>query len=378
MMAMVRVLFVSNVGVIGGAEESLLAMLRGFNRQRVEAVVACPAGPLAERAMIEGAKYYAIPTLRYRRGASVFAKAAYAMRVWRTMRRLRRIIRDEWIQLVHSNSSQAHLAGGWAAEGLKVPAIWHERDLRPLRRVVGRLARQATRIIAISEAVAKNLRGQGVPADKISVIYNGIDAEEFVKRARSLPNEFAGGKNRLVAMAAQMAPWKRHEDFIRAMALVHKEAPEAVGLIAGGDLFGEHEDYRRQMEKLVVECGATGAVAFLGQYEKLPALIWVCDALVVPSDAEPFGRVALEAMAQGKPVVGTRAGGLPELVVDGETGLLVTPLKPEELAKAIVRVLKDRELAKRLGEAGAKRAREKFGIGGTVRGVEGVYGELVN
>ena len=119
-------------------------------------------------------------------------------------------------------------------------------------------------------------------------------------------------------------------------------------------------------------------VVFAGHREDVPDLMAVAEMLVITSDAEPFGRVAIEAMALGKPVVGTRAGGLPEVVRDGETGLLVVPRFPESLAGACLRLLGNASLAGRLGEAGRERVAKQFHIDRTAQETQALYEAMLH
>jgi len=373
----IRILYINHVGQVSGAEESLLEVLAALDRNRIIPTVACPAGPLAERVHALGIAQRRIPQLRYRRSASAMGKLNYGVRWVRAIVRLRHIIDAERIALVHSNSTQAHLAAGVAARRCRVPAIWHVRDLTPLRGLGRYLSRHADSIVAISRAVAAHLYAQAVEPHKVSVIYNGIDAETYAARAKE--NPFAReASTRLVTMAAQMVPWKRHEDFIRAMSVAQKMVPEGRGLIVGADIFREEAAYRARLERLARELGAAQWLVFLGYRADLPAILGASDVVVVPSAAEPFGRVALEAMALGRPVVGTRAGGLPELVIEGETGLLVGPGDWRALGAAIARLLQDTSLAIRLGQQGMRRVREQFGIAATVRALEDLYQKMLS
>jgi glycosyltransferase involved in cell wall biosynthesis len=130
-------------------------------------------------------------------------------------------------------------------------------------------------------------------------------------------------------------------------------------VIVGDDLEGKGA-YRAKMEALAGElnCGAR----FVGFQKNVPTWLKAADIVLVPSHAEPLGNATLEAMAYARPVIGTRVGGIPEMVVDGETGLLVPPRDHEALAAAIERLLVDGELRERLGQAGRRRCEEMFSL----------------
>ena len=294
----------------------------------------------------------------------------------RTVGRLKRIIRRERCRVVHANSTPAQIFAGAAARRCRVPSIWHLRDLTPLHGLGRILSAGGTCVLAISRAVAARAAGDGVERDKLRVVYNGIDPRAFGERA---DGDVQGirAEDRLVTMAAQMVPWKRHGDFIRALSLAAFRVPRVRGFILGGDLFVEHAGYRERLERISREQGIADRIEFLGYRRDAPAILRVSEVVVVPSRAEPFGRVALEAMALGKPVVGTRGGGLPELVEDQETGILVPPGDWRQMADAIVKILRYRDYAAWLGKQGAQRVEDCFHIRRTVRLLEETYSELI-
>lgn len=149
-------------------------------------------------------------------------------------------------------------------------------------------------------------------------------------------------------------------------------------VIAGDDRFGENSELEPRLKSLVEELGVGTRVVFTGYRDDLPNLMNLCELVLIPSDAEPFGRVAIEAMALAKPVIGTRAGGLPEVVRDGETGLLVVPRFPESLADACLRVMGNPSLAHSFGEAGQQRVAENFSISRTSKETQALYESMLH
>jgi glycosyltransferase involved in cell wall biosynthesis len=145
----------------------------------------------------------------------------------------------------------------------------------------------------------------------------------------------------------------------------------------GSDLFGQHADLVARLRDLVHNLGLGNRLAFVGQRNDVADLIAGSDVIVIPSRAEPFGRVALEAMALSKPVVGTNAGGLPEVVEDGRTGLLVPPESPIALGAAMRRLADDTGLRQRLGDAGAVLVRRQFTPARCASQIETVYERLL-
>jgi glycosyltransferase involved in cell wall biosynthesis len=226
------------------------------------------------------------------------------------------------------------------AEGASKLSVW----LRKLWRKT--TARRVDRYIAVSHNVRKALVGEGVPAERIAVVLNGVDTERLRHEA-TLGSEGIPTERPLVAAVGRLAPVKGMEELIRAAALV----PEAAFAILGQ---GPLDSCLR---KLASSVGVADRVRFLGQKVNVAALMATADVVAVPSLSEGFGLVAAEAATLGRPVVATRVGGLAEIVEDGFTGRLVPPGNPKELAAALRQLLDNPIQARGMGE----RARERSG-----------------
>jgi len=241
----------------------------------------------------------------------------------------------------------------------------------------------ADAVIAVTHAV---LNAAGIRTDwglLARVIPNGIDADAFAAaacRGRFRKELGLGPEDPLLVMAAQMVPWKGHRSFLQALALVRSRNPRAIGAVAGADLFGDHSSYPEELRKLARSLELETAVHFLGYRTDIPDLMADADLVIIPSNAEPFGRVALEAMAVGTPVVGRGTGGLPEVVEDGVTGRLTRPPEadvPEELAELICGLLADRAGREAMGAAARARVRERFSLTRHVAEVCEVYRQVL-
>jgi len=375
------VLYVNHVSQISSGEESLLDLMTRLDRNRFVPVLACPPGDLAARAEAAGIRTELLPMPRFHRTRNPLKVSTYALSWVVGANQLRRVIRDVAPKIVHANSATAQLFTGAMAQKAGIPCAWHSRDLRRLPFPAATLCRHADRVIAVSEAVAEFLAASGLSRPKVTRIYGGIDPA--VWRARVTGKDvraelgLAAG-DRILLMAAQLFPWHRHEDAIRAMSFILPKEPSARLVLAGSDPFGEHGEMAANLERLADEAGVRKSVIFIGHRDDIPDLMNAADLLLIPSDAEPFGRAALEAMALGKPVVGTRAGGLPEVVRDGETGLLVVPRFPESLAETCTRVLQNRHLANSLGEAGRARVENAFHVDRTVQETMALYDAMLH
>lgn len=224
------------------------------------------------------------------------------------------------------------------------------------------VVRQATRVIVHSEYLAAQLRPFVGGPERLVTLPNAVEIDRYrpdgsgasVRRDLGI-----GPATPLVVMAGRLSQFKGQEDLIRAAALVRIRHPEVRIFIAGRDTGefagaarGASSGFKARLQRLIDELGVGGQVTLLGYYPDLPALIGAADVMAMPSWEEPFGLVALEAMASGKPVVATAAGGVPEFVLDGETGLLVPPREPSALAAAIGELLADPDRSRAMGRRG--------------------------
>lgn len=362
-MAPLPVLYVNHVSFISGAERSLLALIGHLDREKVTPYLACPQGELATRARELEVEVISLPITGFKRTHNPATLGSYMLTWVAGRNQFRKIADDIQPKIIHANSATAHLYTGATAKRLNVPCLWHSRDLRELPFPVNSICRSADAIVAVSQCVADSLGAAGFSRLKISRIHNGIDAEAWRASVtgRDVRAELGLEANaRILLMAAQFVPWKRHEDAIRAMPHILAREPAARLVLAGSDLSDSHPELAPNLGQLAAELGVEEQVLFAGQRDDVADLIHAAEMVLIPSDAEPFGRVALEAMALEKPVVGTRAGGLPEVVTDGETGLLVVPRFPESLADACLRLLDNTALARHLGETGRKRVESVF------------------
>jgi glycosyltransferase involved in cell wall biosynthesis len=309
---------------------------------------------------------------------------AYTLRLARFLRRFRP-------DLVHTNSLKADLCGGIAARLAGLPVIWHVRDRiaddylpAPVARIFRWLCRRVpVAVLANSNATLETL--QLARRDRSTIVYSGV-APTFINvvhdgtyEQQIAPAEVETGvKPPRIGLVGRISPWKGQDVFIRAAARVLQYAPNAQFQIIGSCLFGE-EDYERKVRALVKELGLEDSVHFLGFREDVPALIQKMDVLVHASTVgEPFGQVIIEGMAAGKPVVATNGGGVPEIVVEGETGLLVPMGESTPMADAILRLIRDPERAKAMGAAGVARVKNHFTIQHTVDKITTLYREVLH
>ncbi len=232
--------------------------------------------------------------------------------------------------------------------------------------------RQAAGFIAASRAIADVLADDGIPRRRIVVVHDGIDVDKVMNGpAADLGQEFWFPKGAPVLVnVGALVPHKGQKFLIDAVAAVRRSVPDAQLVI-----FGEGE-LRPALEAQIRDRDLQKHVVLAGFREDVLALTKSADLFVMSSLTEGLGSTVLDAMAMGLAVAGTRAGGIPEAVDDGVTGLLVPPGQAEALAEALVRLLGDPELRRRMGDAGRARVRAEFGVDHLVEGTLAAYRRL--
>ena len=292
-----------------------------------------------------------------------------------------RLLRREKVSVLHAHCFDPTFVGLVAARlaGTTLVFTRHHSDhnLRLAKRWHTRIdawcGRHADRVIAVSEATRRIMTDvERVPERKVVTVYNGAEPlpTPSLDSVTALRRELGLGDEVVCVMMARLHEEKGHRVLFEALPGVLPHVSPLVVLLAGD---GPHRD---QLESEVRRRGLNSVVRFLGQRYDIPELISLSAVVVLPSLAESFGFAALEAMTLSRPVVAARTGGIPEVVDDGITGLLVLPGDADGLAVALSRILKDREWAAALGEEGCRRA-TFFSVERMMRGYEAVYDGVV-
>jgi len=299
-----------------------------------------------------------------------------------------RFVRSQKIQIVHSYNYYSNVFALPAAKLAGVPAIFASiRDrgvyLTPAQKKLQKWAcKFADRILVNADSIEEWLLEDGYPADKISVIKNGIDLKKFedplteepIRKIFNIPEDAP-----LVVMASRLNYYKGVDDFIEAAASVSKMHPDAHFMLVGGKLtysaddIGEDTVYIDQLKALVDRSGLAEKLIFTGTRDDVPAIFAAATLSVLPSHNEGLSNTLLESMAAGLPVVSSDVGGSPELIKDGINGILVPKKAPKELAEAINKLLADPQLAQQYGDAGRQRARQHHCIDQMVETIEELY-----
>jgi glycosyltransferase involved in cell wall biosynthesis len=364
-----NVLYVDHTGRVSGAELSLLELLRSLPAS-VRPTLACPAeGPLAGLAADAGVRTLRITgtagSLKLSPRTTSRAVGELALAAAQLVRHVARVRAD----VVHANSVRAGLAAVPAGRVTRRPVVVHVRDRLPRSRPADASLRVAARggavLLANSRFTADGVTAVAPGAD-VRIVHNAVDLARFdparvdrghARAALGLPADaFVAG------VVGQITPWKGQLEAVQAIALLAGRHPGLRLVVAGEPKFVDAAtrfDNRAYVEELrgtIARHGLQDRVDLLGERGDVPAVLRALDALLVPSWAEPFGRVVLEGMAMGVPVLATRVGGPAEIITDGDDGLLLTPAAPARWAEALEHLIADAGAREALGAAGRRRA----------------------
>lgn len=379
------VLYLNHSGQMSGAEQSLRALLWELRRSgaEVDPLVGLPGGgPFADLLRDEEFPVTFAPLRRIARPQNPVAGLSALFYITRTAPFVAKLAQQTKAQLIHSNSTTAHLVAGIAAAKCNLPAIWHVRDLVSLQGVARRAASHAAWVIAISGAVAQRLQNDGVPPEKVRIIHNGVDTDEWRPREHSALRESLGfsPESFVFGCVTQLVPWKNHAAFIEAAAkLVEDEAcANARFMIVGGDLWSEQQGYVKELRDLVKKHNLQERFNFIPHQTNNVDALSAVDCVVLPSLEEPFGRVLIEGMALEKTVVAYNAFGPQEIITHEHDGLLADPLDPDSLAQTMRRALQDAELRGHLQSHARQTVTQKFHIADTAQRVLDIYREVLS
>lgn len=359
------VLVVSNHGeIVGGGEVSLLGLLEHLDRARWAPIVVAPSeGAIATRCRALGLSVHVIPLPSVRRPHPAVIGAVLA---------LRRLIRGVGACLVHANGSRAMLYAGLAGRLARRPVVWHVRIAEREPALDAVLLALASAVIVNSRAVGR--RFPRARAETVRCIHNGVDLRRFSPRPPSASLRASleiPERSPVVGSVGRFVPWKGYRVLLEAARIADETLPGIHWLLVGDG------DERAELEAQSRALGLGSRAHFTGWREDVPEMLALCDLFALPSFGEHFGRVLVEAMAMGKAVVATDAGGVPEIVVHDECGLLVPPDDPRAMAAALLTLLRDPVRSERLGQSGRQRAEARFDIARHAEAVAGVYSQVL-
>jgi len=304
----------------------------------------------------------------------------FDLKPWRV---LVRQMRDRKIDILHTHKIGSNLWGALIAPRVPVPVfIAHEHTWswqgKPYRKLADRylVASRASAVVAVSQADRLRMTSvEGIPPHKTRFIPNGIPDRARTRSTGDLRRELGlRQEHQVVGIVANLRPQKAHDVLIRAASLLRDRVRGVKVIVVGGD--DAREPQRQRLEAMVRDLRLEDTVTFLGLRHDAFDVINIFDVAVLSSDYEGSPIAVIEYMEAAKPVVATRVGGVPDQVLDGETGLLVEPQDPESLAAAIACLLEDPRRSRAMGEAGRRRRLHEFSIDATTRKIEELYEEL--
>jgi glycosyltransferase involved in cell wall biosynthesis len=334
----------------GGQSQALLLIQGLRERGHAAELVAMRGSPLAGRAEASGVRVHAVARL----GARLHAALC-----------LRRLLSRGRFDVVHCHDAHGLTAAGSAGVHRRAPVLASRRVAYPLSDGWFALARyrRARRIIAVSRFVKDSVVASGLPPEQVEVIYDGVLLPP------PAPCERSPGSPR-IGCVGYLLPEKGQEVLVRALPLVLEKYRDCRLILAGDG------PCRPRLERLALELGLGQAVQFAGLVEDVSRVYGALDVFLFPSLAEPLGSSLLAAMAHGLPAVAVASGAVPEVVEDGQNGLLVAAPEPGAIAAAAVRLLDDPDLAARLGAAARQTIERRFTAARMVEATLDLYRRL--
>ena len=339
-----------------GGENQVLLLAKGLTKNYIP-VVLCPPGSRMAAAAKDA-------------GLSVVEHAMRGQWDIAAIRFLRRYLHEHPIALVHAHTSHAHSLAALALLGRREPLVVTRRVDFPIKRgfiARWKYGRAVTCFAAVSKGVQSVMIAGGVPAERIAVIWDGIDFERFPKTPSSLRSELALPDDALVVgVTAHLTDHKDHQTLLRAFVTVEQQLPQAWLLIVGT---GELEP---SLKTLAQELDLK-RVRFLGFRSDINNVLRGLDLFTLTSHLEGLGSSLMDAMYCSLPVVATRAGGMPELIIEGETGLLAEVRDHTGIAKALITLLCDRVRRSHMSQAAYQRAESHFSAEHMIAGYKSLY-----
>ena len=356
-----RILFVDSEQVWRGGQEQVFSLMSGLIQKGYSVYLAAPPeAPLAKRAAGIGIRVFTL-----KMGWEISLVGVY---------RFLRLLRRREFHVIHFNTPRPLLAGGIACRLSRVPAVVISRRVNfPLRSWFSSLKYNylVDQIFTVSASIRETLIKNRVRAEHVKVIYEGVDLTWFDQQVTDLRID-RSAERPLVGVVAHLSAEKGHRTLLEAAAELKKGASNSANFVVVGDGI-----LRNELEEIAVKLDISERVLFLGFRSDAEALMRQFDIFCLPSLSEGLSSAILAAMAAQLPVVATAVGGIPELVQDGVTGLLVVPERPAELSQALGTLLNNPVLCLRMGKAGRQRIESHFTLQQKLDSTERAYQKLL-
>jgi len=299
-------------------------------------------------------------------------------------------VKKNKIQIIHANKTTSVFHGAALSFFAMKPIVWHVRNYNSRFGITGAIVyKMVDSVICISNEVAKPFyRFFKQNPEKINVVYNGVSVKPFYKVSYK-SDKLTGlmdikNSGFIVGMIGRITAYKRMETFLEAFRIISKTKHNIYGVIIGDCVTSNPKQLKMDMEykewlySLHKRWHLENRVKFLGYRTDSSDLMKDLDVLVITSISEPFGRVIIEAMSEGIPVIGTQSGGIPEIIVDGKTGILFKPDDCQKLADSIILLCQEPMLRRRISESAWRRTRDMFSVHNHVENVDKIYRKILN
>lgn len=355
------ILYLHHTGNFSGAENSLLHLAINLDHSKFKPIFLCPGrGEFPARLKKNTIKII----------SQEFGRLREINKVLKSILTIKSVAIKNRIKLLHSNGPQTNIPSGIVGRMLKIPVIWHARNLlKPDMIDIDKLFRVLpNKIICNSEAIrsrfSNNVSNDG-KCTKSTTIINSVNLKDYYPGETKdiIRHELGIPSNAIVlGMTSRLASDKGHDIFLEALSEIIKNNSQVWGLVGGDNVFPEDDWVPDYLKRKAKNLGIADKVIFTGFRRDIIQIYDAMDIFILGSDAEPCGRVLFEAMAMAKPVIATESGGTPEIVVDGITGFLYKPGDVVDLTKKIHKLLDSDKLNISMGLAGRKRVEEKYNI----------------
>lgn len=384
--AKTRVVFVHQSAELYGSDKVLLTLVGALDRSRYVPIVLLPrTGPLFNRLHEAGIKTHVVPLVVVGRGNMLMTVLKLPFQMWRTLRAIDAVLAKVRVDLVHSNTLAVLSGAVWAwRRGVK--HVWHVHEIVESSRYVNKayaflLGKLSWRIVCNSEATKSwIIRAMPLLAIKLQVILNAVDTAAIAKHQHPKAGREQMGlaeDDFVVLLVGRISNRKGHELLIKAAELLRERGRDRVRYVFIGDPLQGKEHLRDRLVKRITHSSVQGNVTLMSFRSDIESIWQVCDVAVVPSsEPESFGLVALEAMSARKPVIAAAHGGICEVIIDRETGLLFEPQSAVALADALESLANDKNYRAKLGESGYRRALTHFSIREFVQAFDRLYSTL--
>ncbi len=387
-----RILVIDSASEIGGAEIFLLRFMERLDKNKYipQFLLLQEGGRLSDEILQRGYQISntSMDFSTWRKGQSkwntlklIILGIKATPRLFNTFLSLKRLE----IDIIQTSCNKSHVSGVILGFLTGIPVLWTLHDFIskehfsfPLRKLLVFFSFFAERIITFSDAARRQFVYEGAASKKIVTVHHGIDAARFRAEVKGNIRKELGiaEEKKVITVIGRISYWKGQEYLIKGIPKIVKQYHDSIFLIVGDTLFGETEE-KQKLEKLIRDEGLMDYCIMTDWRTDIPDILKETDILVHTSSCpEPFGLVLIEGMSMGKPIIAADAGGVPEIVVNGVTGILVKPADSNAIAEAVINLLSNPEKAKKMGKAGQERVEIVFNIELMVKKIEMLYDEI--